>query len=237
MELDIPGGTESPQRTSNTNLSNPVMENGNMVPGSLETISLPTDITTGNHCNTRPKKWKITAIEQQELASYGVDNQRIFLKTQGLSDSAINIIVSKEQSVSDDLAFVVNYLAHLFTTRKLSVNTIKSYKSAILNLVADPRTMENSHCMKEFLKAIEETEIKSFVNPVINITPVIEKLHEWGENNKLDIMKLTTKCCWLLALCGFLRASDIHRIDDARSTMCNGTVNIVNIAPKEKRKG
>ncbi|OMJ30032.1 hypothetical protein AYI69_g436 [Smittium culicis] len=343
-----------------------VMENGNMVPGSPEAISLPTAITTGNHRNTRPEKRKITSIEQQELVSYGVENQRSFLKTQGLSDSAINIIFSNERSVKRRSRYhstqqnflewnlnnnqssaiqpshvvnylahlfttrklsvntiksyksailnlvadprtmenshcmkeflkaieeteiksfvnpvinitpvieklhewvkrrsryhstqqnflewnlnnnqssaiqpshVVNYLAHLFTTRKLSVNTIKSYKSAILNLVADPRTMENSHCMKEFLKAIEETEIKSFVNPVINITPVIEKLHEWGENNKLDIMKLTTKCCWLLALCGFLRASDIHRIDDARTTICNGTLNIVIIAPKEKRKG
>ncbi|OMJ19664.1 hypothetical protein AYI69_g6529 [Smittium culicis] len=180
------------------------MENGNMIPGSPETISLPTAITTGKNCNTRPKKRKITAIKQQELSS------------------AIH------------LSHVVNYFAHLFTTRKFRVNTIKSYKSAILNLVAGPKTMENFHCMKEFLKAIEETDIKSIANPDINITPIIEKTHEWGENRKLEIMKLTTKCCWLLALCGFLRASDINRIDDPRTTIFNETLNIVIIAPKKR---
>ncbi|OMJ13042.1 hypothetical protein AYI70_g8756 [Smittium culicis] len=151
---------------------NPVMENGNMVPGSPETISLTTATTTGKNRNTRPEKRKITAIEQKELVSYGVENQRNFLKTQGLSDSTINIIVSNERSLkrrsryhytqqnflewslnnnqSSDIlpGHVVNYLAHLFTTRKLGVNITKSFKSAILNLVADPRTMENSHCIR-----------------------------------------------------------------------------------------
>ncbi|OMJ28821.1 hypothetical protein AYI69_g1689 [Smittium culicis] len=100
-KLDISGSTESPQRTSNTNLSSPVMENGNMVPGSSETISLPTAIITGNHRNTRPKKRKLTAIKQQELMPYGVQNQRSFLKNQGLSDSANNIVVSNERSVKN----------------------------------------------------------------------------------------------------------------------------------------
>ncbi|OMJ18003.1 hypothetical protein AYI70_g5622 [Smittium culicis] len=130
--------------------SNPVMENGNMLSGSPETISLTTATTTGNNRNTKPKKQKITAIEQQELVSYGVENQRSFLKTQGLSDSTINIIVSSERSLkrrsryystqqnflewnlnnnqSSDIlpGHVVNYLAHLFTARKLSVKNIKS---------------------------------------------------------------------------------------------------------------
>ncbi|OMJ07147.1 hypothetical protein AYI69_g11554 [Smittium culicis] len=70
-----------------------------MVPGSPETISLPTAIATGNHRNTLPEKRKITAIEQEELVSYGAENQRSFLKTQGLSDSAINMIVCNERSV------------------------------------------------------------------------------------------------------------------------------------------
>ncbi|OMJ24389.1 hypothetical protein AYI70_g1616 [Smittium culicis] len=99
MELDIPGCTESFHRTSNINLSSPVIENGNMVLGSPEIISLPTAITTGNHRNTRPKKRKIIDIEKQELVSYGVENQQSFLKTHGLSDSASNIIFSKERSV------------------------------------------------------------------------------------------------------------------------------------------
>ncbi|PVU87670.1 hypothetical protein BB561_006235 [Smittium simulii] len=122
-------------------------------------------------------------------------------------------------------------------TKKLSTNTIKSYKSAILNLVSDPRTVGNSPCIKEFLRAIDETEIKSFVNPEIDISPIVLKINEWGNTSGLDNQKLTTKCCWLLSLCGFLRASDIHRIDDARTIITEYTLKLVIIAPKEKRKG
>ncbi|OMJ24354.1 hypothetical protein AYI70_g1641 [Smittium culicis] len=128
---------------------NPVMENGNMVPGSPETISLTTASTTGNNRNTRTEKQKITTIEQQELVSYGVENQRSFLKTQGLSDSTIKIIVSSERSLKRRSRYyytqqnflewnlnnnqssailpihVFNYLAHLFT-RKISDKNIKS---------------------------------------------------------------------------------------------------------------
>ncbi|OMJ12306.1 hypothetical protein AYI69_g7777 [Smittium culicis] len=34
-----------------------------------------------------------------------------------------------------------------------------------------------------------------------------------------------------------MRASDIHRIDDAQTTTIEGTLKLVIVAPKEKRKG
>ncbi|OMJ13559.1 hypothetical protein AYI69_g8961 [Smittium culicis] len=58
-----------------------------------------------------------------------------------------------------------------------------------------------------------------------------------GETNGLDNHKLTTKCFWLLSLCEVLLASDIIRIDDARTTITKDTLKLVIIAPKEKRKG
>ncbi|PVU85722.1 hypothetical protein BB561_006908, partial [Smittium simulii] len=145
--------------------------------------------------------------------------------------------MTNNQSTAIQSSHIVNYLAHIFKTKKLSTNTIKSYKSAILNLVSDPRTVGNSPCIKEFLRAIDKTEIKSFVNPEIDISPIVLKINKWGDTSGLDNQKLTTKCCWLLSLCGFLRASDIHRIDDARTIITEDTLKLVIIAPKEKQKG
>lgn len=49
---------------------------------------------------------------------------------------------------------------------------------------------------------------------------------------------LTAKLCWLLAICGFLRSSDIGRIsDDQTHTDPQGRLVLHIIAPKEKRKG
>ncbi|OMJ10932.1 hypothetical protein AYI69_g10046 [Smittium culicis] len=63
-----------------------------------------------------------------------------------------------------------------------------------------------------------------------------QALPEWGETNGLDNHKLNTKC-WLLSLCGLLRARDIHRIYDARTKITKDTLKPVIISPKEKRKG
>ncbi|PVU91001.1 hypothetical protein BB561_004602 [Smittium simulii] len=48
---------------------------------------------------------------------------------------------------------------------------------------------------------------------------------------------LTTKFVWLLATTGFLRASDIHRIDDAQTIVKEDKIIFKIIAPKKNRKG
>ncbi|OMJ16010.1 hypothetical protein AYI70_g6867 [Smittium culicis] len=70
----------------------------------------------------------------------------------------------------------------------------------------------------------------------MDISPVIEYFREIGDNEKLNIKSLTSKKCWLLAVCGFMRARDVHRIDDAQTTKIDGTLKLVIVALKDKRK-
>ncbi|PVU91960.1 hypothetical protein BB561_004095 [Smittium simulii] len=242
MEPDIPGSPESAPRTSDYYSDNASMENSNVVSGPTEIISCPATAPTGNDGHTRPQKRKISAVEQQELVPHGMENQRRVLQAQVKRRSRYHSTqkhfldwhLANNQSAPIQTSHIVNYLAHIFKTKKLSTNTIKSYKSAILNLVADPKTVGNSPCIKEFLRAINETEIKSFVNPEIDISPIVSRINEWGETSGLDNLKLTTKCCWLLSLCGYLRASDIHRIDDARTIITENTLKLRKGQPIER---
>ncbi|OMJ23306.1 hypothetical protein AYI70_g2356 [Smittium culicis] len=71
----------------------------------------------------------------------------------------------------------------------------------------------------------------------MDISPIIEYFREIGDNEQLNIKSLTIETCCLLEECGFMRASDIHRIDDAQTTTIDGTLKLVIVAPKEKRKG
>ncbi|OMJ14702.1 hypothetical protein AYI70_g7724 [Smittium culicis] len=89
----------------------------------------------------------------------------------------------------------------------------------------------------EFTRTLNDASIKSYVRPEIDISPVLYLFKEWGPSNECSIKKLTAKICWLLSVTGFLRASDIHRIDDERSHVSLGVLNLVIIAPKEKRSG
>ncbi|PVU97718.1 hypothetical protein BB561_000340 [Smittium simulii] len=216
VEPDIPGSPESAPRTSDNHFSHASIKNSNLVSGSTGIISCLATASTGNDGHTRPQKQKISAVEQQELVPHCMENQRRVLQAQGLSDTDINIIVSnkravkrrpryhstqkqfldwhltKNQSTSIQTSHIVDYLAHTFKTKKL---------------MADPKTVGNSPCIKEFLRAIEETKIKLFVSPEIDISPIVLKIND-----------------------------NIHRIDDARTIITEDTLKLVIIASKEKQK-
>ncbi|OMJ24386.1 hypothetical protein AYI70_g1621 [Smittium culicis] len=103
----------------------------------------------------------------------------------------------------------------------------------------DSNGMENQRsALKD--KGVSDTAIELIFNsqrPSMDISPIIEYFREIGDNEQLDIKSLTSKTCWLLAVCGFMRASDIHRIDDAQTNTIDGTLKLVIVAPKEKFKG
>ncbi|OMJ14309.1 hypothetical protein AYI69_g8652 [Smittium culicis] len=68
----------------------------------------------------------------------------------------------------------------------------------------------------EFTRTLDDDLIKSYVRPAIDISPILGLFMEWGPSHELSTKKLTAKLCWLLSVTGFLRAVDIHRIDDER---------------------
>ncbi|OLY79806.1 hypothetical protein AYI68_g6124 [Smittium mucronatum] len=148
--------------------------NGDGVSGTAGIISISAVAPTGNYGNTKPQKRKISTVEQQTLVPHGMDNQRRVLQEKFLSFTAIEIIVSSQrafkrryryhythqhfldwnlsnkQSAAIQASHIVNYLAHIFKKKELSANTVKSCKSVILGLVADPKTKENPPVSRNF---------------------------------------------------------------------------------------
>ncbi|OMJ13750.1 hypothetical protein AYI70_g8317 [Smittium culicis] len=89
-------------------------------------------------------------------------------------------------------------------------------------------------------KGVSNTAIILIFNsqrPSMDISPVIEYFREISDNEQLNIKSLAIKTCCLLEVCGYMRASDIHRIDGAQTTTIDGTLKLVTVALKEKRKG
>ncbi|OMJ07790.1 hypothetical protein AYI70_g11963 [Smittium culicis] len=191
MEPNITSYTENSEGTTNNNIDYFLVENCSMVPIFTDVINSPSITAASRNGSAGSKKLKISAVEQQELESRGMENQRCILKAQGLSDTAVDMIVSNHCAFKSRSRYhsiqqqfldwylsnnntaeiqaknIVNFLVYIFTTKRLSANTIRAYKSAILNLVAYSKSMENFPCMKELLRAVDETEIKSFFNPTM----------------------------------------------------------------------
>ncbi|PVV02953.1 hypothetical protein BB560_002580 [Smittium megazygosporum] len=248
MESYSRGCSQGKKKTNNYNISRANVENGNLVSRPDKSFNITTITTSSIISSTRPKKRKISAREKQEL-------------TEGLENYAIDLILSNKRRIRRRTRYIsiqqrfldwrdlsnivgpittpqiVNFLSSLYVKEKLNKSTILSYKSAILRLTSDYKRISNDTILKEFILAINDSSIKSFVKPTINITPVIEQLKIWGPSETLSDKDLTSKLCWLLAVTGLLRASDIHRIDDSETKIKNRVLNLVIVAPKEKRNG
>ncbi|OMJ28659.1 hypothetical protein AYI69_g1858 [Smittium culicis] len=60
---------------------------------------------------------------------------------------------------------------------------------------------------------------------------------EMENTAELSEKNLTAKLFWLIAALGFLIASEIHRINESKTVIAQGILNLAILAPKEKRKG
>ncbi|OMJ07096.1 hypothetical protein AYI70_g12433 [Smittium culicis] len=261
VESDLSDGHEGQTRETDYNFGDPNVEVGHMVSRPIINVCENNDANRSNTGRSGSQKRKIPHDREQELVPYGVEDQRSTFEAQGISKQAIDLILMNYRRVKRRstylqtqqkflawhratyvntgiaAAHVVNYLVDIYTKDKLSVSTIKAYRSAICQLSEDPHSISEEDCMRRFLIELEETNIKSFVKPKIDISPVIQYFMELGPTDQLEVGLLTAKTCWLLAICGFLRANDLHRIYDKQSVIVDGILKIVIMLPKEKRGG
>ncbi|KAF9373250.1 hypothetical protein CPB97_000700, partial [Podila verticillata] len=80
-------------------------------------------------------------------------------------------------------------------------------------------------------------DIRDYTNSPVDITPVLEHFRAQGPNEALTTIFLTTKLCWLLVVCGFMRPSDIAHTDLSKSHILpSGAVELHVAGPKEKRQ-
>ncbi|OMJ29738.1 hypothetical protein AYI69_g734 [Smittium culicis] len=98
LEYNSQYNPEGTKRTTDYNSGHTSMEISNLVSRSPEVIDCTAAPSSSNDDNSRHKKRKVPAYEEQEMVINGMEDQRSLLKSQGLEDTAINLIVSNERS-------------------------------------------------------------------------------------------------------------------------------------------
>ncbi|OMJ27759.1 hypothetical protein AYI69_g2793 [Smittium culicis] len=187
---------------------------GNVVSRPNEVGNPPTNILTGNSGGARLQK-------RQRLALFG----------KCLEDQAIDIILSNPRT--DKRMRHYDPTQQRFLAWRINKGIIRPINAANIVSFLEKYYVED----KLALSTINAASIRSFVRPSFDITPVITQLRNWGQSSDLEIKPLTSKLCWLLSICGFLRASDIRRIDNSMTIISNDILRLVVVAPKEKRGG
>ncbi|KAF9119814.1 hypothetical protein BG015_006225 [Linnemannia schmuckeri] len=134
---------------------------------------------------------------------------------------------------------VMNYLAYGLETKGWSRATVRTYKSAILQLFSNEEreVITTNHDFQQFIKLAGTESFKRLRNYDIDMAPLLKHLHNLGSNNTMSITDLTAKTCFLLSVCGLLRADDIECVDVTQSTVKDNTLTLTVLFPKELRGG
>ncbi|OLY79325.1 hypothetical protein AYI68_g6608 [Smittium mucronatum] len=74
-------------------------------------------------------------------------------------------------------------------------------------------------------------------NDVSGVNPGNHSVQGMGTFTRSVDKQLIAKLYWLISVTVLLRASNIHRIEDGRSRLDKGVLNMVKVAPNEKKGG
>ncbi|OAQ24800.1 hypothetical protein K457DRAFT_81507 [Linnemannia elongata AG-77] len=133
----------------------------------------------------------------------------------------------------------MNYLAYGLETKGWKRSTAMSYKSAILQLFPDEErtAITSDYDFQQFVKLAGTDSFKRLRNYDIDMAPLFKHLHDLGSNNTISMTDLTAKTCFLLSVCGLLRADDLQCVDVTQSEVKDNTLTLTVLFPKELRGG
>ncbi|KAF9963136.1 hypothetical protein BGZ73_002422, partial [Actinomortierella ambigua] len=118
--------------------------------------------------------------------------------------------------------------------------TVSTYKAAVIDMY-DPEAQLafQGQDFRIFLAALRRKEIKHTKELQVDLTPVTNFFKAAGPNERLSMLNLTQKLCWLLGVCGFMRPDDIRCIDTSnpRFSLQDVVAILPVLLPKETREG
>ncbi|KAG0248981.1 hypothetical protein DFQ27_000490 [Actinomortierella ambigua] len=88
---------------------------------------------------------------------------------------------------------IMNFLEQ--GSARWSLNTLLTYKSAILQLAPQERrqTIKDDEMFQEFLKLLSAGSIKRLRNDSVDLQPVLAGLQAMGDNHAMSMADLTAK--------------------------------------------
>ena len=119
--------------------------------------------------------------------------------------------------------------------RKWQWSTTLTKKSAILALFNDPTVITKDRLFIKFIAAGNSDSIQDQRNVSHDITPILEFFRTLPPNEDLSAQQINMKLCWLIGICGFMRADDVQCIDIAQSDLNPLLVRLAVVFPKELR--
>ncbi|PVU99541.1 hypothetical protein BB559_000620 [Furculomyces boomerangus] len=227
--VNLTSNTEGTKRKSNDNIGDTPLEISNMVPRPSQHDNSDTNNDTSK------KGLDNNEIQFMLSNNYQVNKQKRYSSIQirfiNWCDTQ-NIILSKINA-----ATIINFLNEGKSKGNWAAGTLYNYRTAILDMLDNSTEIKNNKLFVEFFKGVNSDTLKSFDNPEYDLSLIIEKLKSMGKNEDMSIVNLTSKLCFFLGFCGFMRPSDIERIDESRTVVEESFIRLIIVSPKERKNG
>jgi hypothetical protein len=184
------------------------------------------------------------------------------LRTANVSDQATSTILSQQGSknrryltsqrrylnwchlhhkpTTANAATLISFLDHERAIRDWAIGTTINAKTHILDLynTADQQLIKTDRNYIDYIKALRASHVPEFIDYDYNLLPIFNYIQAMGSNDSMTRTDLTHKTAWLLAMAGFFRPSDLHRIDlDHARINPDGKLILQVLAPKDKKAG
>ncbi|KAI9250877.1 hypothetical protein BDA99DRAFT_563804 [Phascolomyces articulosus] len=227
MESDTSNSEETTDGSSDNNINNTMVANSNLVSNNTTNITVMSKKNSSRY--SPPSSWTRSKHANQESPLVPAIQQRF-----------ITWCCSKNVNAYDSKGInMINFLAHGKQYLNWSTQTIKNYHSSLLDLFDGHQPILDSWSYKIFFQSLDECTLRTTSTTNLNISPVLQHFHQLGNNTKLLAADLTAILCWLLAIYGFLRPSDIERIDVNQCGIddASNKLTLIIISLKEKRQG
>ena len=197
-------------------------------------------ITTTNS-NQHPNKRERSVEQESHMELISIEPRR---KTMKSASGAAIAITNKTKNINPstkirqavyerwceftDLNFMepnvfhlTSFLASQYETKKWKISTVLAYQSSILALytTAQSNQIHNHQHFQDFHKDLRQGTMLLQKSFDYDLQPALSHILSLGDNNKMTVDLLTAKLVWLLAMVGFLRPSDLERIDLAQCSI------------------
>lgn len=263
MEPSTSMPSTSPTSPNFSDIDHTSLAECHLVSHTTQHDSESTNANTPRHDSPRSTR-RQSREPEPPVAVGSMEHKRRRLEEQGFNEDALAILFNPEahpskrhynriqtaflqwceyhqlDAFNPNPAQLVNYFAFGHLTLKWQLATCLTYKSAILDLF-EPNIREliqSTKPFQDFFDNLKSLNVRSFDKPEFDLQPAIDLIYSWGANSDLSIENLTRKLCFLLAITGFLRYSDLHRINvDKTHVRSSALLRLVIDCPKEKRLG
>ncbi|KAF9369530.1 hypothetical protein CPC16_004443 [Podila verticillata] len=130
----------------------------------------------------------------------------------------------------------MNFLNFGLELKAWKPQTARTYLAAVLQYFphAQQQDLRKDENLLEFLRVMGNNTLKHICHHEIDLDPIFSAIQAMGNNTTMSTKQLTSKTCFLLGLIGFLRPDDLACVDAAQCQICNKTLELVIVLPKER---